>query len=459
MLGKQQLLSGLKEWSFTQIEQTILKDKNFNEADLLAIVNDYDSLKTIHQQAISLLYRYFNPKREWKTSQTPLLEMYYAVSKAGHVLGLSGLIQFQVGTTQYRFDPEGEYSSVSLQYITEHLALYNQKHPSGVCEAITEAYQFSLSLSHASTNHYHEIAGKFFANHYQAGKLVYLSSGWYKHGIGIALYGDYLIYCNRGQAGDQRFGCKVFRIKDKSKINQEFFNKIGTWHFKSATELHNLLSTVIDFDSPTLKFRCKGQRHGTCAYVNAKSIVEALIVMIQAGPYSSKAELDEAYNTEYKRKKYKCFTSFVRDLEIDELIVSMFYAQNIELLHFYAHLAKEIIRQHHGKGRGYIKDNEEIKRAYNFYHRIPDKVKRLMDNDHSFAQIMRELKVQYEKISCTSTDNLSKWPHVEYVRGYETHHRYKVNIDNGHIVSINDNPTPKMRFSFRQARELISVFG
>lgn len=458
MLSKQELLIALKEQSFVKIEQ-IIRDKNFNEADLLTIVNDYAALKRIHPQAISLLYRYFNPKREWKTSSTPLLEMYHTVKKVGHVLGLSGKIKFQVDTTKYRFDPEGEYSTVSLQYIAEHLALYQQKYPTEAGELITQAYQFSLSLAHLSTNHYKPNAALLFANRYHEGKLVYLSTGWEGHGIGLGFYGDYLIICNRGKDGDQHHGCQVYKIKNKSKLTEEFFNKLGTWRFRDSKGLNAVLATVIDLDKPMLKFRCKGQRHGTCSYVNAKSIVEALIVLTQASQNPTVNELADIYNTEYKRKKYKDFTRFVRDLEIDELIVNMFYAKDKTLLHFYANLSKEIIRQHHGKGRGFIKDKDELKRAWNFYTRIPEKVKRIINNDNSFVELMKQIKVKHDYIVPPAILSISQWPHYQYVKDSKSQLSYKVNIEQGNIVAINDNPTPKLPFSFRRAKELIPVFG
>ncbi len=179
-------------------------------------------------------------------------------------------------------------------------------------------------------------------------------------------------------------------------------------------------------------------------------MIEPLKVLVDAGPYASLEQLHACFAKEYNRRNYKFFGNFVRDAEIDEIIKSMFYADHKHLQYFYVALAKQIIREHHGKNRGYIKDDEEIRRACDFYERIPYKIKRLINNDFSFVSLMEEVK---EKNQQLTTGKKYFWPQTFFVRSKQV--SYKVKTEKGCIISINDNPTPPIHFSYENARRVI----
>ncbi|MGD9592415.1 MAG: hypothetical protein AB7V32_07840, partial [Candidatus Berkiella sp.] len=300
-------------------------------------------------------------------------------------------------------------------------------------------------------NLYQDDANHRFFDRYQKDELTILISGWYKHGVGIALYGNYLIYTNRGEGGDQRFGAKIFKIKDRALVTPALFQYLALEFLPDCNALHGTLSKIIDFKNPIAKFRCKGQRHPTCSFANLKSMIEPLIVLVRAGPNASESELLLQHHIEYKRKTYKNFAEFIRNTEIDEIIKNMFYAKNIILIEFYAQLAKKIITEHHGKNRGYIKDKLEIQRACDFYARIPEHVRSLLNKDQDFNALMRQIKTKNRTSNAVPSFNNSR---TYVIKRQSVKHTVKT--EGGYIVSIDDKPTPRMHFTYHDAKKMIA---
>lgn len=455
-IDKKNLLSLLNH-GYQTTEKILAARSSFNHADLLEIINDYDTLSSIRYQAIRVLYFHFNPKREWKASKTPVLEMHYMFSRTEHILGLTNTLTFEVQGKKYNLKADGEFVAVSLKHITEYLRMFSEKYPSAINDEITAAYEHTLSLIVPCHNAYQPDAAKSFFDRYKNNQITYIATGWQYHGVGLAFFGDYLVYTNRGIDGNPFYGSRIFRIKNKSMITTKLFDKFIPDNIPNGKVFHNILATIVDLNNPVASFRCKQQRHPTCSFANSKSNIEPLIVLAQAGPFATQESLMAIYSVEYKRKKYKMFSSFMRDREIDEIIKSMFYANKIELVYFYAALAKKFIKEHHGKkikgkDRGFIKDREEIKRACDFYARIPKKIKLVMKNDHDFVSLMEEIRLKNH-----NNASYSLWPQTHYIRSGGR--GYKVNVTKGCIVAINDNETPKMHFSYKQAKTLIRTFG
>ncbi len=449
-VDKNNLLALLKKLSSRDLKDKLLSQSSYERADLLSIVNDHDSLASLNYLVHRILYFFFNPQREWKVTETPLLEMHYMFARAEHILGLTDRLEFEAPGKKYTFKSDGEYASVSLQHITEHLKLYKNKFANNIIERISAAYEHSLSLITPCYNHYVENADIQFYERYKNNEMSYISAGWYRHGVSLVCYGDYLIYTNRGEAGDQRNGAKIYKIKNKSRVTAEFFKKIISDNIPNAAAFHRILGLVVDLDNPLFSFRCRGQRHPTCSFANAKSNVEPMLVLAQAGPSATYNELKKQYDS-HQRRNYKYFTSFMRDREIDEIIKSMFYATNIHLMHFYAALAKKIIREHHGKNRGFVKDKEEIKRACDFYDRIPTKVRYIIDSDPDFVELIKEIQIQKDSLVYSRPSDLL--PKTYFIR--TDNKAFKVNVDKDCVVAINDKAVPKMHFSYKTAKTLI----
>lgn len=453
-VDKEQLKYLLFNLGGYNIRDLVLESKCFLNADLLEICNDEEFLNKLNIYDIKLLYHYLNPQRQWKVSSTPLLDMFYFTYRIGHVLGLSEKIKASYKGLQFSLRPEGNYNQLSLKILLDALEAFGQKSPSGVCHTIYEALKFSHDKMKQTDNIYQEGSETDLLARYKANKLTYISTGWRGHTVGLAFYGKYLIYCNRGQAGDQRFGCKIFELKDPTSIDAELFKKL-TNETQTPDDFHRILRTLVDLQNPAVKFRCRGHKRGTCSLVNPKSTLEAMIVLVQAGPQATNEKLLEVYKAEFKRKKYKYFTEFMRNREIDELIKDMFYAQDQDLIEFFAQLAMAIINEHHGKNRGYIKDDREIMRAVDLFDRAPEKVQKRMRMNDKFMELVTTIRKEQQKLLANRPHQTSPWPHVQYVR-YKGKCSHKVSVDNGLIVAIGDTPTPKMHFSFQNAKKLIA---
>lgn len=453
-IPKDLLLAYLKECSIADLELKLLPSGFYSKADLLAIINDQNLLKSLYHQTKKMLYFYFNPKREWKTTKTPLLEIFYMARRVGHILGLSEHIRFESQGKKFDVKTNGEYTSVSLKHLTEFLQMYNERFPSLIGDKITEAYKFDFNHLKLAHNAYLPLAEKDFYNRYKANNLVTISSGWYRHGVNIAFYGDYFVYCNRGEGGDQRFGAKIFKIKNTKLITPELIEKLVDSNIPNANRFDDILSTFVDLRNPVARFRCKAQKYGTCTFANAKAMIEPLIVLLAAGPFASIETLLAHYQQEYKRRKYKAFTNFIRNTEIDELIKNMFYAKDPDLIQFYVALTKQIITEHHGKDRGFIKDENEIIRACDFFHRLPSHIKQTLKKDLGFMLLMNEIKEKKQKLNRRTEFD---WPQTLLIR--KNGLAYKVNTKKGFIVAINNVPSPKMHFSYREAKKLIAVFA
>jgi hypothetical protein len=461
-VNKKQLKYLLFNLGGYNIRDLVLESRCFSNEDLLDVCNNEEFLKKLHIYDIKLLYHYLNPQRKWAISSTPLLDMFYFTYRIGHVLGLTKKIKISCKGSEFLLEPEGNYNQLSLKLLLESLDDFRRRNPSLVCDTIYEAMQFSHDKMKQTDNIYQDGSEDEFLTRYQANELTFISGTWKGHTVGLAFYGKYLIYCNRGQMGDQRFGCKIFELKDPSKIDAALFKKLIN-QFNAPEDFFAILNTLVDLQKPVAKFRCKGHKRGTCSFVNPKSTIEAMIVLVQAGHHATKEKLLEVYRAEDKRRKYKHFTEFMRNREIDELIKDMFYAQDPDLIEFFAQLTMAIINEHHGKEihgkkRGFIKDEHEILRAVDLFDRTPEKIQRKMRNNKDFMALMSEIRNEQQQLQAKRVSYTSPWPHIQYVR-YKGKQSYKVSIDNGLIVAIGDKPTPKMHFTFQNAKKMIATLS
>lgn len=452
--SKQQLISLLKRANPKDLEYCIYDYKCFSEKDLLDIVNDVDIVHSLSLKTLTILYFYFNTERKWKTSITPLLDIYYFTFRVGHILGLKDGLSFEKDGKVFSIDTEGEFAATSLAHLSEYVQLYKDTYPATTLfEKIAEALSLSSSLIVPCRNHYDQEAKNIFHKEYEANQLVYFSSGWSGHIVGIGLYGDYLIYANRGENGAKDTGCRIFKIKDRKLITPEFIRALTSDNLSSAEEFHDILKKMVDLNSPVVSFQSKNQKYDTCSFVNPKAAIEAMIVLLQVGPTAGIEKIKEQFAQESDRQKYKSFTTFVRNTEVDELIKNMFYANNPYLIAFYAELIKQIIYQHYGNDLSRDKDYEELARSCDLYARLPIQVKNLLDEDEDFLQFMEELN-SYNKENVPPAPLGADKPIVHQMKLHGT--EYKVAVANGNIFAINNVVTPLMHFSEKQAERMVT---
>lgn len=452
---RSQLFYLIKNLYKEQIRDLILSVNCFTSRDLVLLCNDIQKLSELDYCTIKLLYHHFNPIRYWESTTTPLLDMYYFTYRAGHVLGLTKEIEIEIDNKKIKLEPNGEYNEVSMKILIEKLEQYREYTPSTTMEFIYRAMKRSYDFLKYNSNSYKSEAVEAFLQDYQNKKLVCLASGWHRHTVAVGLYGRFLVVTNRGQAGDPRYGTKIYAIRDTKLIDEKFMKAL-TGSIANAVDFYNLLKAVVDLRNPLVLLRSKPQKRGNCSFANPKSINEALIILSQIAPFASDQELKNSVLNEHRRSKYKKFTRFIRAREIDELIKNMFYAKNKNLINFYVTLVKAIIHEHHGKDRGYVKDDQEILHACELYERCPQHIKLHLKKDSKFMILIKELNNQREDVFYDRNwYRPDQSPRVVRVyRGYYTH---KVAVKKGYITDIDGSDVPKMHFSYKMARRLAVV--
>lgn len=389
IFSKDQLISLLQRGSPDDIEYLLKNYLCFSKNDLLEIVNEVEIVKWLHLKTIGILYFYFNPLGQ-ETYATPLLDMYYYSYRVGHILGLNKGVCFEHQGIQFQIDSEGEFASTSLGHLADYIQSYYEAHPSPLVAKILAAFKLSYSLITPNHNYYQEVAELTFFNKFCSNELVYFSSGWSGHTIGLALYGDYLVYTNRGEGG-AKDGCRIFKIKNRKLVTPELIKSLLSFNYNSAAEFHEALSQIVNLWAPVMSFKSKKQKYDTCSFVNPKAIFEALIVLLQLQPTARVEELKVQSNLEKDRSKYKAFTEFVRKTEIHKLTKRMTFAKNPVLIAFYAALVKEIIYQHYGQDLEREKDVKEFDRAAYLYENTPTLVKSIMETDKDFMCFIEDI--------------------------------------------------------------------
>lgn len=454
--SKEQLFYLMKNLHEHYVQDLILSVDCFRRRkDLVSLCNDIQQLSSLKYATIKLLYRYFNPTRHWQDTETPLLDMYYFTYRVGHVLGLTNKIEIEIAGKKILLKPYGDYKEASMKILIEKLEQYREYAPSATIEFIYEAMKRSYGLIKYNSHKYKPEAAKEFLKDYHDKKLVFFSSGWYKHTVAVGLYGRFLVVTNRGVACDSRYGTKIYAIRDIRLIDEILINRLAD-NVANSSVFFSLLNPVVNLHKPLVSLRSKQQKHGNCSFANPKSINEAFIILSQIAPFSSDQELQATARNEAGRTKYKKFSRFIRAREVDELIKNMFYATNENLISFYVVLVKTIIHEHHGKDRGYIKDDQEVLLACELYERCPQHIKLHIKKDSEFMALMKRLKEQREDIFYDRNwYRPNQSAHIlQIYRGCYSH---KVAVKKGYITDIDGADVPKMHFSYKMARRLAAI--
>ncbi len=444
---KAQLIYLLKNMNDDSIHDFLLKTKCFDETELLDVCNDFAIVTALSATILKYLYHYFNPIRRWQESTTPFLDMHYFAYRAGHVLGLSEPITVYLNKQPYRFETEYAPTEVSLKVLHEHIEAYANTSNSAMFQQISMAVKKNWQLFKKNSSSYIPSASGVIYQQYRNNELAFICCGWDYHTVTVVLYGDYLIYANRGPHADPNYGAKIFSITDTTLITRTWIQSLI--NKKSAEGFNRALSEVIQFKKPVSRFPSKLQNHANCTFANPKSSVEPIVVLLQAGPHAPIKEVQQVAYQERFRRKYKHFTTFIRDREVDGMVKNMFYATHPHLISFYASLVKDIIQAHHGACKP--KDRQERARAVDLFARTPAKIQKIIREDDLWMEQFKEI-CEKERTPLPSLGVL--WAYTHHVYNKTAHRSHNVVTDQGYIIAIDGVGTPKMPFSLRNTRKL-----
>ena len=452
---KDQLIYLIKNLSSHQLWDLVLSSPRLSIQNLKEICNDFGLISTLNTETGKLIYKAMNPAKQVKSMKatTPYLDMYYYACRYGHVLGLSQSLSLKINNQVLKLQTNGEFAQISLSLLIHFLDKYHERFHDTCFKPITEAITSCSDLYKNNCYEYKDNAAGVLQKRYHDKKLTFITTGWYGHGIGITLYGKYLAFRNRGEAGNMIFGGKIYEIKNPALVNNLICKLVHRQI--NARSFHALLSTVVELDNPVLKLFSKAQKRGNCTFANPKSSIMDMLLLQQVGPNATHDALMTAEKQRHYRRIYKEFTKFIRNDEIDEIIKNMFYATHPHLIQFYAELVKAYITEHHGKKRGYVKDRQEIIRAYDLYERSTSQVQAILKTDGDFMTLVSQVKNDYEHLD-GHPNCIHQPPHSTLVWDYKRRCHRQVAVEKGMILAIDNTPTPKMRFSFKMAKKLMA---
>lgn len=435
------------------IRDLILSANCFARRDLVALCKQLVTIEQLDKNVLKLIYHYLNPNRRWGVSETPLLDMYYFAYRAGHILGVTENIRVVIGSSTKVISTSGDYNETSMKLLVEKLNAYRQSFPSPLFNSIYRIMHDCSQRLKLASHTYITDSDDYFYKKYLRDEIVYLSTGWVGHTVGVALYGRFLVYCNRGQHGDQVNGIKIYAINDIGKVDKTFFNKITKVN-GNHPDFIKVLETVVDLNRPLARLKKKGQKRGDCSFSNPKAIIEALIILLQVKPDADIYELMAVIRKESNRKKYRAFSHFIRDKEIDELIKNMYYAeQNPLLVKYYAEMVKAFIKEHPGRSNTAGNSQSELFRACDFYFRCPQNIKALLKEDAVFMELIRHLKREKNRILLArGGDPIDTRAKLLSFRLTGAPHTVTVKRDT--ITHIDGSTVPRMRYSYSQAKKL-----
>lgn len=438
----------LKNLSSEEIAQFVLANKCFEQSDLLTLCNDLKALDNFPHSTIKLLYDFFNKERRWDKSPTPVFDMYYFANRVGHVLGLPNQIDLSIEGKEYQFDTSWNFSHASMMVLCEALGSYAQCYRNSIIDAILISLKINLSLFNENASSYKKDAHIVLLKQYHRGELTFISCGWPGHTVGVVLYGNYLIYTNRGEGGDQRYGSKIFKLFSSKNINGSFMSRL--LRALNANEFHRILEQVIDFKKPVVRLFSKPQKYDTCTLANPKSSIEPMMILLEAGYNASEENIKHVAFKERSRIKYKHCTNYMRDREIDLIVKSMFFANTDFLISFYAKLVSDIILAHHGQRDKTLKDQQEKERALALFERAPEKIQSILRKNGKLMDIIDDLK-----LTQSIPNQVLLWRRrLEIVRNEQSYRSHRVLIEGKYIVKIDDVHTPKTAYSYGNVRKL-----
>ncbi len=209
------------------------------------------------------------------------------VIRAGQILGLETTANIHIIDAKIKVQANKNQTPFSKLYLDEVLSGYG----ASVADIQTE-------------NRFAQIRSALEG---RDSEIKLLPISWDGHEIYVASLRDNIILCNRGEYENAEFsGVKIFKAK---QFPVDLFDLRS--RSISATSFESALRELIHRD-PVHTFPIKGQQHGTCSFVNAKSIVAPLLHLLGD---------KHAYAT------YKKFTRWMRDREIDHLTMRFMQAK------------------------------------------------------------------------------------------------------------------------------------
>ena len=207
------------------------------------------------------------------------------ISRIGHEWGMEATVKIGnqlIATTE-------SYTIYSHAHVASSVDSYFETRPPIVASKLPEKIQQSMleNLKNSINYSYGSLAKAQSALiDYQAGKAITLGTGWHKHSVEVTVQGDYLVYTNRGEKDQLPNKMTIYKIKDPSKVDQGFFERIMLNNRKTRLDLR---SSQIQFFEKNMvgilgleeinTVPKADQKVGNCSFANAKGGFHALLIL------------------------------------------------------------------------------------------------------------------------------------------------------------------------------------
>lgn len=181
---------------------------------------------------------------------------------------------------------EGSYSEFSKAYMASSIRDFFQE-STPTSSILTKEEKSDLAeMIQRATRYANDSSAAEALKDYRAGKMVSISTGWYKHTVEVIVYKDYLVYINRGEKDESKHNMRIFKI-DKQKVNEEWFKKIMVNPQKKAESERGKQMDFFDRGGMINELGLieigtvmkTDQKVGNCSFANAKGGFQAGIIL------------------------------------------------------------------------------------------------------------------------------------------------------------------------------------
>lgn len=223
----------------------------------------------------------------------------------------------------------------SLDLIASGLKAYLEAKPditsneTTLLRQILDAYQFERE--HISEHNYQNQ----LVDRWKNKMPIIIESGWLGHSVGIAIFNDTLIFCNRGMLKDPNYNLLFYKISDLDKITPDFIQILRNNHSPAA--LFRYLKKVVDMDYPISGIKIPDQTGGVCMTANTRSLIEGLLVAMQPST--------ETMSLERGKTIFDDYINFTFLNEVKLLLSELKNTKTKEERDFYYLIFKELLIQ------------------------------------------------------------------------------------------------------------------
>jgi hypothetical protein len=240
----------------------------------------------------------------------------------------------------------------TYQVMTDSVNRYAERHPdSSHFQEVAEAFTVSNDKARFVNSTPHG-DGVDLAQRIQSGKVTTIPVNCKGHAMGLSFVPDdppatsgSLVYTNRG-LGEMpgKFGTRIYRVEDSSKITPEFIHNMMNGHNSGAShdQIVSQIADITDHREPVCFIPQSGQKLENCTIANARANVHGILLSIKAREKGGFEFLTDQDKADVK-KEFKSYTTEMRQDKVNELVDKI---RNNPDDQNYKNIAREYLKQH-----------------------------------------------------------------------------------------------------------------